>query len=75
MKKLCNATLYLFQEKYLQQLLELVPDYGSEHYSVQVDEGGKIYKVSLVVNPSHPEYPGLRMRVENSKNVSYVFLL
>lgn len=55
----------------MQQLIELVPDYGSEHYSVLVDEGGKIYEVALVVNPYHPDFPGLRMKIEKSKNVSF----
>ncbi|XP_054715541.1 tyrosine-protein kinase JAK2-like [Uloborus diversus] len=55
------------KEKYLQELTELVPDYGSETYSVLVDDGGKVYEVSICVSPYHPVYPGLRMCVQRRK--------
>ncbi|GIY34753.1 tyrosine-protein kinase hopscotch [Caerostris extrusa] len=53
---------------YIQQLTELVPDYGAEIYSVLIDEGGKVYEVELAVNPFHPHYPGLRIRIKKSKD-------
>lgn len=54
-------------------MTELVPDYGSEAYSILIDDFGKIYEVNLVVSPFHPEYPGLRIKVEKSKNVRFIF--
>ncbi|GFY60177.1 tyrosine-protein kinase hopscotch [Trichonephila inaurata madagascariensis] len=56
------------KEKYLQELMELVPDYGTEIHSVLIDEGGKVYEVELAVNPYHSSYPGLRMRIRKSKD-------
>ncbi|KFM64638.1 hypothetical protein X975_09212, partial [Stegodyphus mimosarum] len=54
------------KEKYLQQLTDLVPDYGSEVYPVLIDDGGKVYEVTLAVSPYHSVYPGLRMRFQRS---------
>ncbi|KAF8794893.1 Tyrosine-protein kinase JAK2 like protein [Argiope bruennichi] len=57
------------KENYLQGLTELVPDYGTETYTVLIEktENGKLFEVELVVNPYHPDYPGLRMRLKRSK--------
>ncbi|CAL1263363.1 unnamed protein product [Larinioides sclopetarius] len=57
------------KENYLQGLTELVPDYGTETYTVLIEkaENGKLFEVELVVNPYHPDYPGLRMRLKKCK--------
>ncbi|KAG8180450.1 hypothetical protein JTE90_022795 [Oedothorax gibbosus] len=66
--KNCRQNPEFVKEKYLQQLTELVPDYGAELHSVLIDESGKVYEVDLVVNPYHPTYPGIRIRVKKSKD-------
>ncbi|XP_015930975.1 tyrosine-protein kinase JAK2 [Parasteatoda tepidariorum] len=56
------------KEKYLEQMLDLVPDYGSEVYSVRIDEGGRVHEVDVVVNPFHPIFPGLRIKIPGRKD-------
>ncbi|XP_013776331.1 tyrosine-protein kinase JAK2-like [Limulus polyphemus] len=56
------------KEEYMQQLYELVPNYGYEVFKAQVDEEGKVWMVNLQVDPYCSEQPGLSMYIDGSKN-------
>ncbi|GFS90101.1 tyrosine-protein kinase hopscotch [Nephila pilipes] len=66
--KNCRQNSGFVKEKYLQELMDLVPDYGTEKHSILIDEGGKVYEVVLAVNPYHKKYPGLRMKIKKSRD-------
>lgn len=53
-----------------------MPDYGTETFNVLIEkaENGKLFEVELIINPYHPDYPGLRMRLKKSKGVCIYFM-
>lgn len=59
---------FCVQEQYMQQVYELVPDYGCEKYNCTVDDHQNLIHAITIVDPYHAEHSGLRM-VFQGKNM------